>query len=119
LVCPAAAQKAAKPEPAPPPSAAPAYEAPVMRLAELLGALAYLRDLCGGADGADYRVRTQTLMEAERPELREKIAGAFNRGFRGYEASYSVCTENARAIIERYQGEGARIARDLGARYGG
>lgn len=103
-------------EPAPPPRAP--YEGPMLRLAELLGALAYLRDLCGAGDGGAFRQQVRDLMEAE-PAAREKIAGAFNRGYRGYEASYRTCTPNAHTIVARFLAEGGRLARDIATRYGG
>ncbi len=127
-LAPAQAQKAPakKPAPAPQQPADPAplpdkppYEAQMLRLAELIGALAYLRDLCGANDGESYRQRMEQLMEAEQAAPREKLAGAYNRGYRGYEAAYSHCTPNAETVMGRYLAEAGRIARDIGYRYGG
>jgi uncharacterized protein (TIGR02301 family) len=100
---------------------APPYETQLLRLSEIMGALAYLRDLCGDGDGGEYRARMATLLDAEAgaQERREKLAGAYNRGFRGYETTYRVCTPNARATIGRFVEEGGRIARDISYRYGG
>lgn len=108
----------APPEPAP---GAPLYENQLLRLSEIMGALAYLRDLCGDGDGAEYRARMTALLEAEAtaPERREKLAGAYNRGYRGYETTYGQCTSNARAAITRFVAEGGRLARDISDRYGG
>lgn len=124
---PASAQKAMVKKPAPQaeapapekPPEPPPYESQMLRLSELLGALAYLRDLCGAGDGAEYRVRMEQLIEAEGAVLREKLAGAYNRGYHGYQASYSRCTPNAQAIVARFLAEGAKIARDIGYRFGG
>lgn len=127
-LAPAAAQRAPakKPAPAPQQPAEPAplpdkppYEAQMLRMSELLGALAYLRDLCGAGDGGDYRARMEQLIEAEQAAPREKLAGAYNRGYRGYEAAYSHCTPNAQAVVARFLAEAGRIARDIGYRYGG
>ena len=108
----------APPEPAP---GVPLYEGQIMRLAEIMGALAYLRDLGGDGDGAEYRARMATLLDAEgtTPERREKLAGAYNRGYRGYETTYGQCTPNARSAIARFVAEGGRLARDISDRYGG
>ena len=108
----------APPEPAP---GVPLYEGQIMRLSEIMGALAYLRDLCGEGDGAEYRARMAALLDAEgtTPERREKLAGAYNRGYRGYETTYGQCTPNARVAITRFVAEGARLARDISDRYGG
>ena len=108
------------PPPPPPPAAAP-YEADMLRLAEVLGALAYLRDLCDGGDGARFRERMAALIEADprAQEARELLAGAFNRGFESYRLSYRACTANARETIDAYLAETARLAHDLGVRYRG
>lgn len=111
-------RKAAPPEAAP---GAPLYENQLLRLSEIMGALAYLRDLCGDGDGAEYRAKMAALLDAEgtAPERREKLAGAYNRGYRGYETTYGQCTANARAAIARFVAEGGRLARDISDRYSG
>ena len=108
----------ASPEAAP---GAPLYENQLLRLSEIMGALAYLRDLCGDGDGAEYRARMATLLDAEgtTPDRRERLAGAYNRGYRGYETTYGQCTANARAAIARFVAEGGRLSRDISDRYGG
>ncbi len=100
---------------------APLYEGQLLRLSEIMGALAYLRDLCGDGDGEEYRSRMAALLDAEgtTPERREKLAGAYNRGYRGYETTYGQCTPNARSAIARFVAEGGRLARDISDRYGG
>ena len=100
---------------------APLYENQLLRLSEIMGALAYLRDLCGDGDGAEYRTKMAALLDAEgtAQERREKLAGAYNRGYRGYETTYGQCTQNARAAIARYVAEGARLSRDISDRYSG
>jgi uncharacterized protein (TIGR02301 family) len=100
---------------------APPYEAQLLRLSEIMGALAFLRDLCGDGDGGEYRTRMANLLDAEAGarERREKLAGAYNRGYRGYETTYRVCTPNARTTIARFVEEGGRLARDISYRFGG
>ncbi|MCB1537222.1 MAG: TIGR02301 family protein [Rhodoblastus sp.] len=121
---PSAAAKAPEKKPEPPPEPTPGvplYENQLLRLSEIMGALAYLRDLCGDGDGAEYRAKMAALLDAEgtAPERREKLAGAYNRGYRGYETTYGQCTANARAAITRFVAEGGRLARDISDRYGG
>ncbi|MBG0809794.1 TIGR02301 family protein [Methylosinus sp. H3A] len=98
----------------------PPYEPQLLRLSEILGALSYLRDLCGPEDGEDWRAKMTSLLEAEAKtgQRRLKLTGAFNRGFRGYETTYRSCTPNARTAISRYLDEGGRIAHDIAYRYG-
>ncbi len=120
LACatPALAQAPAPPAPA---EAVPPYEPQLMRLAEIMGALTFLRDLCGARDGQSWQARMNALLEAENPSdtRRERLAGAFNRGFRGYEVTYRSCTPNAEAVVERFLDEGARLTRDITSRYSG
>jgi uncharacterized protein (TIGR02301 family) len=96
------------------------YEPQLMRLSEVLGALAFLRDLCGAKDGNDWRDEMSALLNAEAPDgpRREKFIAAFNRGFRGYELTYRLCTPNAKAATARYLDEAARISRDVTYRFG-
>lgn len=101
--------------------ALPPYEPQIERLAERLGTLALLRDLCGDGDAAEFRVRMAALLDAEArsSQRRERLAGAFNRGFRGYGATYRTCTPSARLVISRSLAEADRLTRDLASRYGG
>ena len=111
-----------EPAPQPPPAAPPPpYEPQLLRLAEVMGALSYLRDLCGMQDGDKWRARMAALLETEAttPARKERLAGAYNKGFTGYEATYRVCTPNAELVIDRYLEEGQRIARDVANRFGG
>jgi uncharacterized protein (TIGR02301 family) len=117
---PAKPAAAAEP-PAPAADPPPPYEPQLLRLAELMGALAYLRDLCGAHDADAFRAKMANLLEVEaRSQARkESLAGAYNDGFRGYELSYRVCTPAAHEIIARFLDEAAKISTDVANRYGG
>jgi uncharacterized protein (TIGR02301 family) len=108
-------QAPASPEPPPAP-----YDPQLRRLAEILGGLSYLRDLCGDRDGDDWRRMMASLREAEAPAglRRQRLTAAFNRGFSSYELTYRACTPNARLIIERYLSEAHGLAQEISARYG-
>ena len=114
----APAEQAAPPPTAEPP---PPYEPQLLRLAELMGALAYLRDLCGARDADAFHAKMASLLEVEAKSQtrKEGLAGAYNNGFRGYELSYRVCTPAAREIIARFLDEAAKISTDVANRYGG
>ena len=101
--------------------ALPPYEPQLERLATLMGTLAYLRDLCTKGDGAEWRSRMSALLESEAktPTRRERLAGAYNRGFRGYEVNYRACTPSAELVIARSIEEGDRLTRELSSRFGG
>jgi uncharacterized protein (TIGR02301 family) len=103
--------------PAPPPP----YQPQLLRLAEMMGALAYLRDLCGQGDGAEFRAKMIALVDAEGvdEQRRDLLAGAYNKGFRDYATNFRTCGPAARAVIERYLSETTRLAADVASRYGG
>jgi uncharacterized protein (TIGR02301 family) len=110
------------PSPTPPPAEPPPpYDPQLLRLAELMGALSYLRDLCSAADGSVFRDKMARLLEAEARtiERKEALAGAFNRGFGDYQLTYRTCTPAAQDIVTRFLDESARIAKDVANRYGG
>lgn len=91
----------------------------MQRLAEILGALQYLRGICGANEGQTWRNEMQALVDAEAPggERRDRLIGSFNRGYRGFQQTYRNCTPAANLAIRRYLEEGAKIARDITARY--
>ena len=95
------------------------YEGDLQRLSEILGALHYLRDLCGSREGQIWRNEMQALVDAEAPsgERRERLVASFNRGYRGFQQAYRTCTPAADYAIRRYLDEGSKIARDITARY--
>jgi uncharacterized protein (TIGR02301 family) len=95
------------------------YDRDLQRLAEILGALHYLRGLCGANEGAKWRNEMQALADAETPsgERRDKLVAGFNRGYRGFQQTYRTCTPAADLVIRRYLEEGAKISRDITARY--
>lgn len=91
-----------------------------MRLSEVIGALAFLRDLCGDKDGEEWRGKMSALIEAEAPggPRRDKYVAAFNKGFRGYELTYRRCTPNAKDATARYLDEAEKISKDVSYRFG-
>lgn len=95
------------------------FEADLSRLAEILGALHYLRNVCGANEGQKWRDQMQALIEAEgQPaERKAKFSASFNQGYRGFQQTYRTCTPAADLAIRRYLAEGAKIAREVTARY--
>ncbi len=113
---PAAGAAPAKVEEPPPP-----YEPELQKLAEILGALSYLDELCGKKPAGNWREQMKALIDAEAKTTarKEKLAGSYNRGFRDYERSYHLCTQNAQFVIARFRAEGGKIAHEVVSRYGG
>ncbi len=109
-------------EPAPPAEPPPApYDRDLMRLSEIIGALSFLRGLCGAADAPEWPTRMKALMDAEgvTPGRRDRLAGAYNRGYRGYALTYRACTASATEAAARYVAEGERLSHALVGRFGG
>jgi len=117
LARPAPGQEAAAPQVEPPP---PAYDERLLRLAEILGALHFLRPLCGHEDGGAWKADMEALLAGESPgPLRQaRLVARFNHGFETYHAVYRTCTPSAHRAIALYLEEGRRIAADVAARYG-
>lgn len=101
------------------PGGAAPYDGDLQRLAEILGALHYLRGICGANDGQKWRNEMQALLDAEAPggERRTRLQVRFNRGYRGFQQTYRTCTPAADVVIRRYLDEGAKIAREIAGRY--
>jgi uncharacterized protein (TIGR02301 family) len=99
----------------------PPYEPQLLRLSEILGALSWLREICGDKDGEKWRASMRALMEAEAQTeaRRQRLAGAYNRGFSNYETLHRTCTPNAETIIERFLDEGGKLANEVTNRFGG
>jgi uncharacterized protein (TIGR02301 family) len=95
------------------------FDGDLQRLSEILGALHYLRAVCGSNEGQKWRGEMQALIDAEAPtgERRDRMVASFNRGYRGFQQTYRTCTPAADFAIRRYLEEGAKIAREITARY--
>jgi uncharacterized protein (TIGR02301 family) len=98
----------------------PAYDAEMLRLAEILGALHYLRTLCETDEGPIWRRQMERLIEKEEPtaERRAQLVSRFNRGFRGFREVYRECTLAAAEAANRYRRQGIRLAAEIPDRYG-
>ena len=95
------------------------YDGDLQRLAEILGALHYLRSICGANEGQKWRNEMQALLDAEAPsgDRRNRLQMRFNRGYRGFQQTYRTCTPAADLVIRRYLEEGSKISREITARY--
>jgi uncharacterized protein (TIGR02301 family) len=95
------------------------YDRDLQRLAEIMGALHYLRAICGANEGQLWRNEMQALVDAEAPagERRDRIVASFNRGYRGFQQTYRSCTPAAGVAVKRFLDEGSKITRDITARY--
>lgn len=100
---------------APPPPDDRPYDAKLLRLAEILGAVHYLRELCGAQEGQLWRDEMKEILKNEGSTAvrRAKLVNSFNDGYRGYRRTYRSCTSSATVAITRFSTEGAQIAMAL------
>ena len=98
----------------PPPDDRP-YDTKLLRLAEILGSVHYLRELCGAQEGQLWRDQMKEIVrnEGSTAVRRAKLVNSFNDGYRGYRRTYRTCTSSATLAITRFSVEGAQIAAAL------
>ncbi len=91
------------------------YDDKLLRLSEILGAVHFLRELCGSTDGMLWRDRMVELIDAEGSSAlrRVRFTRAFNSGYQSYSRTYSTCTPTAQTAITKFMTEGAEIAEGL------
>ncbi len=119
------AQRAKRPKrhrPAEPPVEKQApYDTRLLRFAEVVGAVDYLRTLCKSPDAGTWRGLFQTMIEADagkEPQRKARLTAAFNRGYRSFAAVHRSCTPAAALAEQRYRAEGATLATEITARFG-
>ena len=100
---------------APPPPDDRPYDEKLMRLAEILGSVHYLRELCGAGEGQLWRDQMREIVRIEGTTgvRRAKLVNKFNEGYRGYRQTYRTCTESATRAASRFSTEGAELASAL------
>ncbi len=92
------------------------YDDKLNELAEILGAVHYLRELCGANDGQLWRDRMREIIESEggiSAARRARLTKSFNQGYRSYGRTYQSCSPTAQTAINRFLEAGARIAEQL------
>ncbi|WP_144862784.1 TIGR02301 family protein [Mesorhizobium sp. J18] len=95
------------------------YERQLLRLAEVLGSIHYLRNVCG-EKGNQWREQMEELLATENPspERRAKLVASFNHGYRSFQSTYTHCTASAVEAIQRYMKEGETLTSEIASRYG-
>ena len=91
------------------------YDDKLTRLAEVLGAVHYLRELCGANDGQLWRDRMREIIDGEGASAlrRAMLTRSFNNGYRSYSRTYQTCTPTAQTAISRFLSEGVQLAEGL------
>ncbi len=95
------------------------YDGKLNALAERLGAIHYLRNLCSEPTN-EMRTQMTRLLDVEKPEppRRAKLISSFNRGYRTFDSVYVTCTPQARVIVDTYLEEARTLSRELVNTYG-
>jgi uncharacterized protein (TIGR02301 family) len=91
------------------------YDDRLFRLTEILGAVHYLRELCGAEEGQLWRDRMSELLQSEGTSAlrKAKMTRSFNKGYQSYSRTYNTCSPSAQNAINRFLAEGATIADTL------
>lgn len=91
------------------------YDASLMRLSEILGAVHYLRALCGINDQLAWRDKMQELIRAEGVTQKRKtrLTKSFNKGYKSFQRTYRLCTPSAKVAIDHFLQEGIDIVEKL------
>lgn len=97
----------------------PPYEEELLRLAEILGAVHYLRRLCGAEEGSLWRDKMEELIAAEAPNpaWRARLVASFNAGYQGFDRTYRRCTPSAAQAVDLYLAEGRELTGVIKTRY--
>lgn len=97
----------------------PPYENQMIQLAETLGSLHYLTNLCDKKN-AQWRDQMNAMLVAEKADTtrRKNLIARFNTSYRSYADSYSQCTVQALKAIDRFKLQGEKLTAGLIAHYG-
>ena len=91
------------------------YDDRLLRLSEILGAVHYLRELCGANEGQTWRERMREIIEAEGSNAlrRSRLTRSFNQGYHSYSKTHKICTTTAQTAISRFLNEGVQLSEGL------
>jgi uncharacterized protein (TIGR02301 family) len=91
------------------------YDPQLLRLSEILGAIHYLRELCGAKEGQLWREQMKEILRNEGTTAirRARLVKTFNKGYRGYRRTYRTCNESAMVAVERFMEEGSELTEIL------
>lgn len=97
------------------------YDDKLAQLAEILGSLDFIRNLCEHDAEPQWKAMMGELLDSDakdEPARRERLTASYNRGYRTYSAIQTTCSSQLRAAAEKYRIEGATLATEIATRYG-
>ncbi|WP_455477429.1 TIGR02301 family protein [Bartonella sp. B41] len=92
----------------------PSYDRKLLRLAEILGSLHYIQNICSTPTNKWYN-HMVALIEVENPvpQRRAYFYEAFNEAYRAFSENYHHCTQSAIEANKRYIKEGKSLSESL------
>ena len=101
--------------PAPGAAANAALPAKAVHLAEILGAVHHLRDICGANEGQLWRNKMIEMIGVLAPSDadRQRLVKSFNDSFYRYRNTYPACTSTAARQGDKLMQDGRRLAEEL------
>lgn len=97
----------------------PPYENQLIKLAQTLGSLHYLSNLCDSTTTL-WRDQMDALLTSENTDAKRRkiLISGFNNSYRAYADNYSQCSDQAIKAIARFKSEGEALTRQLISHYG-
>ena len=95
------------------------YDPGLNELAQTLGSVHYLTNLCTEEKSNRWRDEMADLLATERPDpvRRSRLVASFNRGYRSFASVYVSCTDQARSAADQFLARGAALAAEIENRY--
>ena len=99
--------------------ATPPFASELERLAEIMGSLQFLTELCAEEEQPWRAEMTALIAAAEGTEAwRMRVADRYNLGYTSFAAIYRDCTPAAIEAISRYRQRGAILAEEIAQQFG-
>lgn len=97
--------------------AAAAIPAKAVQLAEILGAVHHIRDICGANEGQLWRNKMIEMIPVLQPTEaeRQRLVKHFNDSYYRYRNAYPKCTAAAAGQSDKLMQDGQKIAEELAA----
>jgi uncharacterized protein (TIGR02301 family) len=97
----------------------PPYNSKMLRLADILGSVHFLRNLCGEKSSQWRNAMDELIMlEKPNPQRRANLIASFNHGYRSFDSSYTHCTDSAIIALNQFMREGNDISQHIALIYG-
>lgn len=95
------------------------YDNALLQLADNLGALQFLTNLCGKDNDKFWLEKMDALLKAQNPSLAQRLelVAAFNNAYRSFATNYRSCTTSAQEALNYYNNQVKTIINNLLQQY--